>query len=36
MPIHVAVPDARESGSHNVNVGANSSGHQGPLQFEFH
>jgi len=32
MPIHVDVPDARESGSHNVNVGANSSGHQGPLQ----
>jgi hypothetical protein len=30
MPVDV--PDAGESGSHNVNVGANSSGHQGPLQ----
>jgi hypothetical protein len=32
MPIQVNVPDAGESGSRNVNVGANSSGHQGPLQ----
>jgi hypothetical protein len=31
MPVDVDVPDAGES-SHNVNVGANSSGHQGPLQ----
>jgi hypothetical protein len=31
-PVDVDGPDAGESGSHNVNVGANSSGHQGPLQ----